>query len=335
LTTQIDFQILKTLRALFLNPSEAGVLDYWNDPKVLHAYHQVLGERIRWKWQSVLRALGTRQQALKELLTSFDTVVDWGCGTGVASQALANWLNEMCETSEIQFPKNWLVSDRSRLAMEFASQQLEKSQQFRQLNVLKSQPNKCPTGANVLGLISHVLTELKETQLDELLNWVRKCGAVLWVEPGTPYCGDIIVKMRQRLLEDGFVPLAPCPHFNACPFSKTHDQTSPDAHSNDWCHFHAQPPNEAFQTAFWAKVSKEMKLDLRDLSVSYLFMVKDPKQMSVADQKVLLGRLHRSKVHSGVLFCTTSGLQKKEFSNKKDRALLKDLDEQEPGEVFE
>ncbi|MDR2519097.1 MAG: rRNA methyltransferase [Spirochaetaceae bacterium] len=56
-------------------------------------------------------------------------------------------------------------------------------------------------------------------------------GAVLAVEPGVPKSGAFIALVRRALLEQGYAPILPCPHYERCPLPE-----------DKWCHF-------AFDTA--------------------------------------------------------------------------------------
>ena len=78
----IGWERLRRLRAVFLDGA-ADAADYWSDTALLDDYDRTFGARIRWKWEFVLdelAQLGWRAPA--------GLVLDWGCGTGVASRAL-------------------------------------------------------------------------------------------------------------------------------------------------------------------------------------------------------------------------------------------------------
>ncbi|THB68015.1 MAG: ribosomal methyltransferase [Desulfovibrio sp.] len=52
-------------------------------------------------------------------------------------------------------------------------------------------------------------------------------GQLLLVEPGTRSGGEMVVRMREAALEQGFSPLSPCTHAEPCPL----------AGRDMWCHF--------------------------------------------------------------------------------------------------
>lgn len=80
---------------------------------------------------------------------------------------------------------------------------------------------------------AYALTELAESELDAVLDalWARTGGALAIVEPGTPRDYARLMRLRDRLLAQGAVILAPCPHGEACPLAPS-----------DWCHFSVRLP---------------------------------------------------------------------------------------------
>jgi len=58
----------------------------------------------------------------------------------------------------------------------------------------------------------------------------REDGAVLVVEPGVPASGAFVSALRDALIDDGRLPLAPCPHAGTCPMPG-------GRHLRKWCHF--------------------------------------------------------------------------------------------------
>src|SRR5260221_14123286 len=71
----IDWKALERLRAAFLDGT-AGTQDYWRSECDLDSYDQTFAQRIRWKWDHVLKELNGRGWAPPQR-----EVVDWGCGS--------------------------------------------------------------------------------------------------------------------------------------------------------------------------------------------------------------------------------------------------------------
>ncbi|HSH15337.1 MAG TPA: class I SAM-dependent methyltransferase, partial [Verrucomicrobiae bacterium] len=176
---ELDWSTLHRLRAGFL-AGAAGHRDYWQSPADLAQYDATFAQRIGWKWDFVLndlQQLGWQPPA--------GAVLDWGCGSGVASRALLDHFGQST-TREL-----WL-SDRSALAVQFATRRAR--EKYPELSV---QPG-LPAHADLL-VISHVLTELSPAGIEELLQLAAQATAVLWVEPGTYEVSRQLIAIRERL----------------------------------------------------------------------------------------------------------------------------------------
>jgi len=72
-----------------------------------------------------------------------------------------------------------------------------------------------------------VLAEKRARLLSAL---AREDGAILVVEPGVPASGTFVSALRDAMIDDGRLPIAPCPHAGACPMPG-------GRHLRKWCHF--------------------------------------------------------------------------------------------------
>jgi ribosomal protein RSM22 (predicted rRNA methylase) len=79
-----------------------------------------------------------------------------------------------------------------------------------------------------LVVIAYVLNELAPEARDRLIaeSWAATGDMLVVVEPGTPAGWQRILRAREKLIEQGAHPVAPCPHALACPLAPP-----------DWCHF--------------------------------------------------------------------------------------------------
>lgn len=79
-----------------------------------------------------------------------------------------------------------------------------------------------------LVVASYVLAEIRAASQASLVDrlWAACEGVLALVEPGTPAGFERLRAARTRLIEQGAVVLAPCPHDGACPIA-----------APDWCHF--------------------------------------------------------------------------------------------------
>ncbi len=301
----IDWELLQHMRQGFLD-AEGHLPDYWHDERWLAAYEMTLAQRIRWKWQAVLGVLAERLQGWQEL----PTIVDWGCGTGIASRSLLGVMPR-AETL-VQ------VYDRSPVAAQFAVQQIRQEFPTQKVEVLPTL--RVPEGPFIL-LVSHVLSELDQQVSSQLLALAQSAAAVLWVEPGRRLESRHLSHIRNELLASHRV-LGPCLHQKSC------GALSP-GHEQDWCHFFAPIPGEVHQSAFWREFSKRMKIDLRSLPVSWLAverLVMNPQPNSAGDPLALiLGRSRTFKGYCRWLACTMEGLRSGDFQKKNSKDIFRAL----------
>lgn len=243
--TSADWERLSAMRADFLDATDVGgaSIDPWNSRRDLEIYDATFGARIGWKWDAVLGEIARRG-----IVPPHGTLLDWGCGTGVAARA---WLRHL--------GAHWKVHahDLSTDARAFALERVREEHAG-----VETSPELCDA-PDVL-LVSHVIDELDVGPLDELLLLARRARFVVWVEAGAKNTSRALTAQRERLLDE-FEPLAPCTHANACGIM------TPD-HERDWCHHFARPAPEAFTTRHWALFSRTLKIDMRSLPYSYLVM---------------------------------------------------------------
>ena len=98
------------------------------------------------------------------------------------------------------------------------------------------------------------------TELADLPAWAWESRAILIIEPSTQDDGRKLMQLRERLLRQDFVALAPCTHQLACPLL-TQSKT-------DWCHdrIHLEMPE------WMQRMETFMPVKNRTLTMSYLFV---------------------------------------------------------------
>jgi len=298
----IDWKALAQLRAAFLDGS-AGTTDYWRNERVLESYDQTFGQRIRWKWDYVLKELKARNWTLPR-----GGIVDWGCGTGVATRAVV---------AHFAFdPSNRInLWDRSPTAMQYAAREIREL--IPTVNVWLEKPAERPFGTL---LISHVLTELTDVQADELVALMALATAVIWIEPGTYEASRRLIAVRERL-RDAFHVVSPCTHRAAC------GMLTP-ANERHWCHHFAPSPAEVFMDGHWAKFAKLAGVDLRSLPVSFLVLDKRPQVYP--DELRVIGRPRVYKAHALVLGCDSSGVRERRYTKREKPDLFRRLKKGDP-----
>ncbi|MEZ5977918.1 MAG: small ribosomal subunit Rsm22 family protein [Planctomycetota bacterium] len=197
--TDADWARLDALRAGYLE----GEALPWHDERDLALYHRSFGERIAWKWRAVLG-----EAPVRALPPIGGTVVDFGCGSGVASLAL---LGSGLVTDDAE----WVPLDHSPLAWSFAQARLAE----RGARVRASA--EVPEGEIGTLVASHVLTELEPGGYDALVAMARRARRVVVVEPGSKVAARELVRLREDLV-DVLAPVAPCPHAGACGLASSH-----------------------------------------------------------------------------------------------------------------
>jgi SAM-dependent methyltransferase len=307
---QIDWPALERLRNAFLNGS-AGEHDYWRTERDLTSYDQTFAQRIGWKWDYVLNELERRGW-----IPPTGEVLDWGCGSGIAGRAFLDHFGIGNQSL--------LLWDRSVLAVQFARHLAE--DRFPDLPVRVA--GTAPVPVDIL-LLSHVLTELEDQQVERVVDLAGRATAVLWVEPGMPGVSRKLIGLRERL-RASFQVVAPCPHQAAC--GMLAGQNAPH-----WCHHFAPPPPEVFTDGNWVRFAQLAGVDLRSLPLSFLVLDKRPAPPLPIGTVRIVGRPRTYKAHALLLGCDDSGVQERQFTKRaipeKFRLLKKG--EVEPLQVWE
>lgn len=297
-----DWRRLAELRAEFLGAGDeeasSALADYWSEPRDLALYDATFAQRIGWKWLTVSNEL-----ALRKIVPPRGTVLDWGCGTGIASRRFIEHF-----ASSVERVVLW---DRSRAACEFASNALK--QRHPDIDVeIASDPSQMEP--DIL-LASHVVSELSEESLAELLALARRSRFFAWVEAGNRDTSRKLSQARDYLL-DVFEVLAPCTHQATCGMLAPGNETN-------WCHHFARPPVDVFQSKHWATFSKQLGLDLRALPYSFLVMQHRVGAATEESTARILGRPRIGKGHALLDVCDRSGVLEMRILQRTAPALFK------------
>ncbi len=221
-------------------------------------------------------------------------VLDWGCGSGIAGRVFLE------RYGVVRPLRLW---DRSRLAVGFAERRARK--RFPSLDVQRSDP---ATAQFKTLLLSHVLTELDDGALEELLELAAKATSVVWVEPGTHETSRRLITIREKL-RTSFGVVAPCTHQRVCPMLAGEN-------SSHWCHHFATPPQASFTDGNWARFAALVGIDLRSLPLSYLVLDKRPVAETPSGATRIIGRPRVYKAHALLLGCGACGLREGRLSKR-------------------
>lgn len=308
--TEQDLTRLRQLRATLVGiearPPGTAAPRYWRDERDLALYDASFGARIAWKWRAVLSELSQRGFSAPA-----DGVVDFGCGTGVASR---EWLS-----SPLGSPGSVLLWDRDPMARRFAREAVEVEHPGSRAVELSSPAHEGDVAGRAL-LISHVLDELDGADLTRLLEVARAAEAVVWVEPGSRLTSRRLSEARDELL-DTFHVAAPCTHSARCGALRGDAQRT-------WCHLFAVAPQEVYTEGRWAELGRELGIDLRSLPYSFVALQRAP--VAGTDAARVLGRPRLQRGRALVDTCEADGLREDLVLQRLDKALFKALEREVP-----
>jgi len=335
LWSDVDWKALRTLRERFLqfDPREAKPTedpengdsndesavtetkvaepnrsDYWSSINDLKSYDFTFGERIGWKWDTVIAELQTRGWT-----PPAGTVLDWGCGTGIAGRRVVGAWPDVAH--------KLLPWDRSGRARDFAVARARAA--FPGLDVRAAAG---PETAPDLLVVSHVINELPEEQLERLLVTAGQAQAVLWVEPGTSDASRKLIAVRERLL-GRFRVVAPCTHALACPMLAAGNE-------RHWCHHFAKIPGHVHIDSGWGRFSQTMKIDLATLPFSFLVLDRRPAAVNTQpEESRMIGRARYYKGYAKLLSCQGEGLLELTLAKRAAPELLKAM-KKDPGSLY-
>ena len=276
--TAQELAAMRRMRARFLE-GKAGGADYWRLEEDIALYDSTFAERIGWKWDAVLSELILRGWAPQSR-----HVLDWGCGSGVAGRRVIETWPQLASLA---------LHDRSPLAVRYATARAQAA--WPQLAVRRFET----IGPDTLLVLSHVINELPERDLAQLIALARQAREILWVEAGTHADSRRLIGVREQLVPE-FTAIAPCTHQRACGLLTRRNE-------RHWCHHFARPPSEIFQHARWHDWSREMGIDLRSLPYSFLVLSRDAPVVPAGCSRIL-GEPREFKGHLKVLSCQADGV---------------------------
>ena len=310
----MNWNALQRLRARFLQfddreqGAEANHSNYWRSLSDLVSYDGTFGERIGWKWDTVLAELKTRGWAPPEEAT----LLDWGCGTGVAGRRVAAaWPAAF---------QRLILSDRSGPARHFSQERAQA-----ELPGLEARTAAPGEGAEVL-VLSHVLNELNREALEKLLELASSAQVILWVEPGTYPVSRRLIAIRERL-RLLFRTVSPCTHQETCGLLTADNE-------RHWCHHFARVPSFVHTDPGWGKFAKTLEVDLASVPFSYLILDRRPAAAAPdpAEARVI-GVPRYYKGYAKVLSCQADGVAERILQKRDAPDLLKAM-KKAPGSLY-
>lgn len=206
--------------------------------------------------------------------------VDWGCGPGTASLALA--ADELLK-SNIQ---KQVLYDISPIAVEAFSDLHSSLVNPEKVKSLRLQSY---AGKSSCLVFSYSLTEVNELPA----GW-DQYEALMIAEPSTSEDGRKLLELRAKLIQSGYYMWAPCTHQLDCPLL---------LHSkNDWCHDRV----EVKAPAWFTQVEQQLPMKNKTVTTSYLLARRTPPPELKPNIGRLIGDSLEEKGKTRQLFCRSS-----------------------------
>jgi ribosomal protein RSM22 (predicted rRNA methylase) len=219
-----------------------------------------------------------------------ERLLDLGAGPGVATWATLARRGDLQRVTLIERDRGFidlgmrlLVHARALDAIEWRCGDLHAASQ--------------PLPTHDLVVLSYALGELSDPRRIIERAWAATEGALVVIEPGTPFHFERVLETRDHLIREGAIIIAPCPHASACPM----------AGGGDWCHM----PARVERTSLHRRL-KAGALPYEDEKFSYVIAVRANESVSGA-QRAAARIVRRPEVQKGFIaltLCTPSGLQR-------------------------
>ena len=224
------------------------------------------------------------------------TMLDVGAGPGTAGwTASAQWPDmhrlELVERNERMIALGrQLARQASARAMREAVWRHEDCQR------------DCEGGRYDLVLASYLLGEVPQEEIPGLVSrlWAWSAEVLVLIEPGTPRGFALIRGSRERLIAEGALILAPCPHSRRCPMP-----------AGDWCHFAQRVARSRLH-----RTAKRADLGYEDEKYAYVAVSRSPG-VPVAGRVIRHPQFRPGHVRLEV--CTGEGIQQRVVSRKQGR----------------
>lgn len=275
----IDWPALHRMREGFLSGTSGGE-PYWKSESDLSSYEATFAQRIGWKWDHVLGELNGLGWTPPS-----GPVLDWGTGTGIAHRRFFAHFG-------VGGVSTLVLVDRSPMAVRFAARLTSQEHPDLAIGGDAHRPS--------LLLVSHVISELDDRELADLVDLAASATAVIWVEPGEARISRALIGIRERLRGDKRL-VAPCTHQETCGL------LSPGAERH-WCHHFATTPPGVFTDRGWARFAGITGIDLRSVPLSYLVLDKRDCIAADSSAKRLIGRPRVNKPEALAFCCDSSGV---------------------------
>ena len=225
------------------------------------------------------------------------SVIDIGAGTGAASIAISNFLNQYQITC---LERENAMIEIGKLIMRASSNDLRNAKWIK----FDAERDVINESAD-LAIMSYMLNEIKKDKREEFIKnvWKNTNKLLIIAEPGTPEGYRNIINAREILLKEDAHIVAPCPHEESCKIKK-----------DDWCNFSCRiERNKIHRNLKGGEVPYEDE--------KYIYLVVSHNKYENSESRVLRHPII-NKGYIKMKLCTKEGIQEVIIS-KKDGELYK------------
>jgi len=194
--------------------NEKSFIKSWEDVEAYAAF------RMPATFAAVYSALNQVQEGLSNW--NPQTLLDVGAGPGTVMWAATTVWSSLNGITLLERDESMIALGK-RLAKHSSSKSIQEAKWIK-ADII----DDWETSSHDLVTASYVLGELNEQHRDAFIRklWLVTNGTLIIIEPGTPAGFSRIKQVREKLIAEGGIPIAPCPHNMACPMGK-----------DNWCHF--------------------------------------------------------------------------------------------------